>query len=153
PEAIVRYINHSYVSQDREEAPPSPDIPDPMSAVIALLRTRAKFDFSHYKRGTISRRIHRRMSVRHLHQISEYVQVLRRDPAEVPALYKDLLINVSSFFREPASWEVLREHVLAPLVRNKDEDGPIRVWVPGCATGEEAYSIAMMLIEEMTSQG
>ena len=81
------------------------------------------------------------------------MEVLRNDPAEVTALFKDLLINVTSFFREPAAWQILQEQVIRRLVAEKDADAPLRVWIPACATGEEAYSIAMVLIEEIEAAG
>src|SRR5262245_22117507 len=86
------------------------------------------------------------MRLRHLEHMADYVRVLRRDAAEVRALFQDLLISVTSFFREPAAWEVLEKQVVPRLLREESE-GPLRVWVPGCATGEEAYSIAILLAE------
>jgi two-component system CheB/CheR fusion protein len=112
---------------------------------VALLHARTKFDFSGYKTGTLRRRIQRRMSLKHLGQMPKYVELLRSDPAEVTALFKDLLINVTSFFREPAAWQMLRERVIRRLVAEKAADTPLRVWIPACATGEEAYSLAMVL--------
>ena len=117
---------------------------DPLTSAIALLHAQTKFDFSGYKTATLRRRIQRRMSLRHLDQMPAYVELLRNDPAEVTALFKDLLINVTSFFREPAAWEFLQEQVIRRLVAEKDPDAPLRVWVPACASGEEAYSIAMV---------
>src|ERR1043166_6074232 len=95
------------------------------------------------------RRIQRRMSLRHLNQLPKYVEVLRNDPAEATALFKDLLINVTSFFREPAAWQMLQNQVIRRLVAEREADAPLRVWVPACATGEEGYSLAMGLMEEI----
>ncbi|HKQ48857.1 MAG TPA: chemotaxis protein CheB [Phycisphaerae bacterium] len=149
PKVLVGYIGHPYVCpRPAPEKSAAEGDEDKLDAVIAILRTRAKFDFGSYKKGTLSRRIHRRMSLRHIDRIKDYVDELRRDPAEVSALQKDLFINVTSFFREPESWDALQEQVIAPLVREKGRNDAIRVWVPGCATGEEAFSIGMLLIEE-----
>ncbi len=134
-------------------AVPPEQAPDPLATALEVLRTRTKFDFSGYKKGTLRRRIQRRMSLRHLSELPQYVEVLRNDPAEVTALFKDLLINVTSFFREPAAWQILQERVIRPLVAEKDPDAPLRVWIPACATGEEAYSIAIVLIEEIQAAG
>jgi len=126
---------------------------DALTTVIGVLRDRADFDFSEYKKGTLRRRIQRRMSLRHVHQVAGYAQVLRNDATEVQALFKDLLISVTAFFRDPVAWQVLRERVVRPLIAAKKTTDPLRAWVPACATGEEAYSLAMMLLEEIEVAG
>src|SRR4029077_2823767 len=98
---------------------------------------------------TILRRIERRMGLNHMDDVSDYLAFLRQDPDEVARLAKDMLINVSSFFRDAEAFVELREKVLAPLIAEKNNNNSLRVWVPGCATGEEAYSIAMLLLEEL----
>jgi chemotaxis methyl-accepting protein methylase/signal transduction histidine kinase len=130
-------------------APASTTAPDPVAAVVDMLRTQTRCDFSGYKQGTLQRRIRRRMSLRHVTQFSEYVDVLRADPAEANALRQDLLINVTRFFREPPAWEFLQERVVRPLVAVSADDATLRVWIPACASGEEAYSLAMVLTEEV----
>jgi len=131
-------------SQRYADAPP-----DPLTTVIAVLRAHGTFDFGCYRPAMLRRRVQRRMSLRHLDDMAEYVEVLRRDPPEVTALCKDMLITVTGFFREPAAWRTLQERVIRPLVAAKRGEAPVRAWVPGCATGEEAYSLAMLLIEEI----
>ncbi len=126
---------------------------DWLEAAVEVLRARTRFDFSGYKKGTLRRRIQRRMGLRHIKEPRKYVEVLREDPGEATALFKDLLINVTSFFREPAAWLVLQKQVIRRLVAAKDSDVPLRIWVPACSSGEEAYSIAMMLIEEIEATG
>jgi two-component system CheB/CheR fusion protein len=150
--ALLAYAQHAAVVATSMRALPE-KTPDLLTAAMELLRAHTKFDFSGYKKGTLRRRIQRRMSLRHLSELPKYVEVLRNDPAEVSALFKDLLINVTSFFREPAAWQVLQEHVIRRVVAAKEADVPVRVWVPACATGEEAYSIAMVLIEEIEAAG
>lgn len=146
--ALLTYLQHAAVTATGIEALRE-NVPSPLTSAVALLLARTKFDFSGYKKGTLWRRIQRRMSLRHIDHVLTYVELLRNDPAEVAALFKDLLINVTSFFREPAAWQILQEQVIRRLVAEKDADTPLRVWVPACATGEEAYSIAMVLLEEI----
>lgn len=145
-EVIPRYLRHSSFQERPEEAASPETSPDQLNAVISILRTRAKFDFSYYKKGTLGRRVRRRMGVRHVDPLSEYVQLLRSDPDEVNALYKDLLINVTSFFREPKAWEALNDEVIAKLIDRREAGQPIRAWVPACASGEEAYTLGMLFL-------
>ncbi len=126
---------------------------DPMMRVIGLLQVHTKFDFSGYKKGTLRRRLQHRMSLQHIEQMSVYLDLLRADPAEATALFKELLINVTSFFRDPAAWQLLQEQVIRRLVAAKDDGGVLRVWVPACATGEEAYSLAIVLTDEIHASG
>src|SRR5262249_9718755 len=95
--------------------------------------------------------IERRMGLRHIDDFGAYLSCLRDHPNEVAALVKDLLIGVTSFFRDPEAWEALAHDVLKPLIKDCEPDGPLRIWVPGCATGEEPYSIAILLHEELAA--
>jgi len=148
PAQLQRYVQHPQVKA--AEARPAPErAQDQLGSIVALLKTRAGFDFGPYKKGTLSRRIHRRMGLRHVEQVGDYLQLLRNDPKEVKSLFKDLLIGVTTFFREPQAWECLTQEVIPRLVREKGPGTALRVWVPGCATGQEAYSIAMVLVEQM----
>ena len=119
-----------------------------LQKVFTLIRARTGRDFSHYKRSTILRRIARRMQFNHVESIEDYLEVLRARPDEVHILADDLLITVTSFFRDPAVFEVLRDKVIPTLFEEKGPDDELRVWTVGCATGEEAYSLAMLLLEE-----
>jgi two-component system, chemotaxis family, CheB/CheR fusion protein len=132
---------------------PNVDPPASLSQVFALLRNAMGVDFTHYKQGTLRRRITRRMALCHIDQIDAYVQYLHDHPIEVASLYHDILINVTSFFREPASFEALKIQVFPQLLLDQPGDGPIRIWIPGCATGEEAYSMAISLLEFLADQG
>ena len=102
-----------------------------------------------YKKSTMSRRIQRRMSLNHIGQAREYLTYLRKSNQETEDLFKDMLINVTAFFREPEAWEILEKKVIPQLIERCDKNRPIRVWAPGCASGEEVYSIAMLLHEAM----
>jgi two-component system, chemotaxis family, CheB/CheR fusion protein len=150
--ALLAYVQHAAVAATGLTVPPA-KASDPLTPAMEVLRAHTNFDFSGYKKGTLRRRIQRRMRLRHLNELPKYVEVLRNDPAELTALFKDLLINVTSFFREPAAWQVLQQQVIRRVVAAQDTDVPLRVWIPACATGEEAYSIAMVLIEEIEAAG
>jgi len=149
PQVLEGYVRHGYVNGAAAPLPVAEKVPDDLHAIIGILRAHIKYDFSCYKKGTLTRRAQRRMGLSHTEKMSEYVEILRRDKEEVKALYKDLLISVTNFFREPEAWEALTREALAALVREHDDETPIRVWTPGCATGEEPYSLAMLLCEEM----
>jgi two-component system, chemotaxis family, CheB/CheR fusion protein len=116
-----------------------------VEAVLRLLSRRADSDYHGYQKTTIARRIQRRMAIRQAGSMSDYMALLERDEKELQQLSKDMLIGVSSFFRDAEAFEELRQSVIIPLVERKDAGSPVRVWVPGCSTGEEAYSIAMLV--------
>ncbi|HVS66514.1 MAG TPA: chemotaxis protein CheB [Thermoanaerobaculia bacterium] len=115
--------------------------------ILAVLRASTGHDFSRYKRSTVLRRLARRMQINRCDAVEEYLSLLSGEPDEARRLLQELLISVTSFFRDPAAYEVLAEKVIEPLVQSRGEGPPIRIWIPGCATGEEAYSIAMLLHE------
>ena len=119
--------------------------------IFMILRNATSVDFSQYKQPTIRRRLQRRMVLHKVSSIEQYLKFLQQNPEEVQALYADILIHVTRFFREPESFETLAQIVFPAIMKARQEgtqrDGPVRVWVPGCATGEEAYSVAMLLLE------
>ena len=123
------------------------DEADALREVMTLLRVRTGHDFANYKSGTLMRRLQRRLNVVGLSTVSEYARLVREEPAEAVLLMKDLLISVTHFFRDPDAFTLLEELVIPRLFEGKRADDQIRVWVPACATGEEAYSIAMLLAE------
>src|SRR5262245_57790501 len=125
---------------------------DLLRRILAHVRVRTGHDFSKYKRATILRRIARRMQVTRSESPNVYYDVLRDNPDEAQALLGDLLISVTSFFRDKEAFQVLERQVIPQLFQGKQSDRSIRVWVPGCATGEEAYSIAMLLLEQASRQ-
>lgn len=126
---------------------------DNVNRIFSLLRIGTGADFSYYKPTTLKRRIVRRMILHNIEQIAGYVKYLQHNPVEIKALAQDILIGVTSFFREPETFEQLKAEVFPNLLRNKAGDTPFRIWVPGCSTGEEAYSIAIALIEFFEEQG
>jgi two-component system CheB/CheR fusion protein len=150
PAALVKYVRHGYFNDDTGiEA--DEDAAGHMARVLALLRARTRFDFRCYRKQMLARRIERRMGLNHLHDIPEYLTFLRDRPDELKLLVKDLFISVTSFFRDPEAFQQLARRVIAPLVQSTDDDAVIRVWVPGCATGEEPYSIAVLLLEQLAA--
>lgn len=133
--------------EEAHEEENTPAGADPIREVLAMLRIRLGHDFSNYKRPTIGRRIGRRVQVHDLADVNEYVGYLRGHPEEMQALLSDLLITVTNFFRDQDAYEALEQQVVPQLFANKTSAEQVRVWVAGCATGEEAYSIAILLRE------
>ena len=119
-----------------------------LEKILILLRTRTTHDFSFYKRNTLYRRIERRMGIHQISRIADYVRYLQENPQELDLLFKELLIGVTSFFRDAAVWQTLAESTLPALLANRPA-GPLRAWVAGCSTGEEAYSLAIVFKEVM----
>lgn len=152
PNHLKHYLLHPYISE-QAGAKPASDTPKNESAqlraILALLQTRSGHDFRVYKHGTLGRRISRRMGLHHLKTMADYLSFLREHEDEASLLFKDLLISVTAFFRDPDAFSAFEQKVIVPLVEEKDNDEAIRVWIPGCATGEEAYSIAMLLVERL----
>ena len=147
PAALLPHLNHTAAPQPDGGAAASAVPSSDLDAMLALVRSRTTLDFRGYKPGTLQRRTERRMHLLHLDDMGAYVRHLRNHPTEVHQLARDFLIRVTAFFRDPAVFEALAARVMAPLVRTTSEL-PIRIWVPGCATGEEAYSIAMIAAEQ-----
>ena len=117
--------------------------------ISRLLRSHSGHDFSGYKRKTFMRRVARRMKVVQVGALEDYLQMLKEDPQEVMALFRDLLINVTNFFRDADAFAALKSQVIPRLFEGRGADETIRIWVPGCATGEEVYSLAMLVREQM----
>jgi two-component system, chemotaxis family, CheB/CheR fusion protein len=143
-DALVDVVRHPYLRQP--EAVEQPGSDGQLSELLAVLRAQTDLDFEPYRRQTLLRRTHRRMGLHRIQDLGDYLKRLRADPQEVTALARDLTINVSGFFRDPQAWKILDEKVVTPLVRGRETSSAIRIWVPGCATGEEAYSVAMLVL-------
>ncbi len=120
-----------------------------LEKIIILLRTHTGNDFSLYKKNTVYRRIERRMSVHKIDKISSYVRFLQENPQEARILFKELMIGVTNFFRDPAVWEKLKEVIIPDYISKLPEGSILRAWLPGCSTGEEAYSLAMVFKEAL----
>src|SRR5262245_1255234 len=140
---LIRPVAEPMIDQDGEAA---------LKRIFEVVRARTGHDFSRYKRATILRRLGRRMQLNHLSDLDHYLSFLRENQEEIHALFDDLLISVTTFFRDSESWEALRAQVIAKLVASMEPNEAIRVWVPGCATGEEAYTLAILFREEIARQ-
>ena len=149
PEALARYGGHRYVKTGESSA--ALPLGDALTKIIDLLRKRTSHDFALYKEGTLGRRIERRMALAGIEDGNRYLELLTQDAAELQRLADDLLINVTRFFRDAKAFELLAEKIVPEFVRAQPPDRPIRIWVAGCSTGEEAYSIAMLFLEEIAS--
>lgn len=150
PRAILDYLRQPYMRNGEPAAVVEAEGKhDGLGEILDLVRDQMRSDFRCYKKSTILRRILRRMSLHHLEDISQYAAMLRQDVHEIAQLQKDLLINVTSFFRDPDAFDELLNQAITPLALEKRRDDSFRVWVPGCSSGEEAYSIAMLLLEEV----
>ena len=146
PERLVAYAKGPYLALLGPDAANEATLPEPMLKVIVLLRSRSGHDFSAYKPTTIRRRIERRMNLHQVKGPQEYLRFLQGNPHELDLLFKELLIGVTSFFRDAEAFEALDKTVLKELLEAQD-NAVVRVWVPGCATGEETYSLAILLRE------
>jgi two-component system, chemotaxis family, CheB/CheR fusion protein len=151
-EEIARISRHPYVApaeiaEPGAEETAQPTVKNGFNKILALLRRATGVDFGLYKTNTLRRRIRRRMILNKLDGLDEYAKYLREHASEVENLYQDILINVTSFFRNPETFEVLKEKIFPRLVEHRAPDEPVRIWVVGCSTGEEAYSVAMAFTE------
>jgi two-component system, chemotaxis family, CheB/CheR fusion protein len=129
--------------------PPVPALEEEWMGIFKLLRETSGVDFTFYKKPTISRRVARRMALKKIKRLSEYVNYLQGNREELNALYQDLLIHVTSFFREPEVFRALRNKILPQILARKPASDPLRIWVAGCSSGEEVYSIAICLLENL----
>ena len=149
---VVRLVRHEISSAPAIVPATSDEEQSAMRRLAALLRRHTGFDLAAYKSETVNRRIERRMGIRHISDFEEYVDLLKKEPAECENLAKDMLISVTRFFRDPEVFEHLRQNVLPRLVRSAGGRS-LRFWVPGCATGEEVYSIGILLEEVLRECG
>jgi len=147
PEGLVRYIKSPSLTRQEWNPAPSVDCETPTARIQHLLRDAYGVDFSCYKQETVSRRLERRLALSHHQSLDEYVDQLAADPHQLSLLYHDLLIGVTHFFRDPPAFQVLADTVIPELLSRKPAREPARFWIAGCGTGEEAYSVAMLLHE------
>ena len=144
---LARIGRHPYLAEAREVPEGSE-----LDKICLILRSSVGVDFRLYKQATVRRRIARRMALQKIASLNKYAQILKQNPEEAQALADDIFIHVTSFFRDPECFQALRKRVLAKLCRKRPAGDPLRIWVPGCSTGEEVYSIAMLLLEELGEQ-
>jgi two-component system, chemotaxis family, CheB/CheR fusion protein len=150
PAQLMAYAAHAFGKPQRAPAAPSPSPKgeDAFKKIFVMLRAQTGHDFSQYKFNTINRRVERRMAMHQIGHPADYVRYMHQHPAEVDALFRDLLIGVTGFFRDPEAWKALQKQVIPGLSAGHNVSREaIRIWVPGCSTGEEAYSIAILTQE------
>jgi two-component system, chemotaxis family, CheB/CheR fusion protein len=148
---IIRIGQHPYATPPRESR--AMDNDENFAKVVQLLHDSSGADFRHYKFNTLYRRITRRMLLQRMDGLEQYVELLRQTPSELEALYQDILISVTSFFRDAASFEALKCEVFTRLLKDRSPQEPVRVWTLGCSTGQEAYSIAIVFAEAVEAAG
>lgn len=148
PQTLMKFSQHTLGNEAASDEHATAAV-DQLNVVFQLLRKSYGIDFAHYKPNMVSRRIERRLMFSRSLDLPSYIRQLDADPAELNALYKDLLIGVTRFFRDPAAFERLEKDVLPALISRVPDDQEIRVWVAGCATGEESYSLAISLSEQL----
>ena len=148
PEQLMAYVAHAFGRPTRLTALSAPLTDNALKKIFILLRSQTSHDFSQYKPSTICRRIERRMAVHQIDSTDAYVKYLQQNPLEVEALFRDLLIGVTNFFRDPEVFDALETQVIPKLFEGKPAGAVVRAWSTGCSTGEEAYSIAILLYEQ-----
>lgn len=152
--ALARLSTQPPVNALLEPDGPVPEVEAAtLQTILRVLHDHFDYDFADYKRPTLLRRTQRRMSLRSVDTFEAYAKLVRDDDGEAAALYRDLMINVSSFFRDHEAWEELERQVIDPLIAKRDNGGEIRIWSVGCATGEEAYTLGMLLLERIEAAG
>ncbi len=150
---LIKYIRHSLDDTSEKTTDAADKKRSSLQKIFILVRSKTGHDFSYYKQNTILRRIERRMAVNQISRLSDYVRYMQEDSKEAGILSKELLIGVTNFFRDKEAFESLRDRAIPKLFENRSPDKPVRVWVPGCATGEEAYSIAILCQDFIRTTG
>ncbi len=148
-EAILSYVKQPYIMVTEKNGGVSKTLQSVLERILLLIRSQTGVDFTDYKHTSIHRRVERRMAIHQLDSREDYFRYLEGNPSEAEALSKDFLIGVTRFFRDPEAFEVLSEKVVSELIQTKRQNSTVRIWVPGCSTGEEAISIAILFFEYM----
>jgi two-component system CheB/CheR fusion protein len=152
PNALVKYIRHSYVRGRFGTEQNSDECSRDLSNVLAILHAQLGHNFHHYKKNTLARRVQRRMSLKQYEHMGDYAIFLRDSSEEIKELFKDMLIGVTGFFRDSDAWQELEDKFIAPLVAKNQAKDPLRIWIPGCSSGEEAYTMAILFLENFKKQ-
>ncbi len=153
PAELLRYISHMLHATDQNREALAFGRDDLLQKVSIILRRETGHDFSLYKSTTMGRRVERRMALNGISNPADYIRLIERDAEEVQILFQELLIGVTSFFRDPEAFDALEKHVIPHLFEKRASSQSMRLWVPGCSTGEEAYSLAMLLQQHMEQLG
>ena len=150
PEIIINYFRHPFIQNGTAKKVLGENAKGSLEQIITVLKSHSPINFDLYKDGTLLRRIERRMALRHMEDSGDYLALLKDSDEEAQKLCADLLISVTSFFRDKDAFDNLEQTVLEDVVKSHDAGHPVRIWVPGCATGEEAYSLAILVIEKIS---
>jgi two-component system, chemotaxis family, CheB/CheR fusion protein len=153
PGRLLEHADYIMAATRQGAATLEAELESSLAKICALIRRHTGHDFGRYKEGTLLRRIRRRMQLLHVESVDDYVELLSQAQGEAQALLKDLLIGVTYFFRDPECFQALAQQVVPRITQGKAEDAPIRIWVPGCASGEEAYSLAILVREHLERLG
>jgi two-component system CheB/CheR fusion protein len=148
PEKIIAYFAHPLVAGPLDERT-ADRLHGALEKILILVRTQTGHDFTEYKKSTVYRRIQRRMAIHQIEAVEDYVQYIRENPIEADLLFKELLIGVTCFFRDPEVWHHVKQDVMPALLGANPRGGVLRAWVPGCYTGEEAYTLAILFAEAL----
>ena len=151
PGQLMRHVTHVHARPVEPADNTESNIPEPLQKIIVLMRNRTGHDFSLYKQNTILHRIEKRMAILQVENMATYVTYLRNNPQEIDLLFSEFLIRVTNFFRDPEAFEVLKRKALPLLFNGLPPEQPVRIWVPGCSTGEEAYSVAIIVQEHIST--
>jgi two-component system CheB/CheR fusion protein len=152
PAQLIAFVARAFGKTARPVSPPEPKAESALKKIFILLRAQTGHDFSQYKPSTINRRIERRMAVHQIERLDGYLHYLQQTSAEVEALFRDLLIGVTNFFRDPEAFAAIEKQIIPRLFAGKPTGKMIRVWIPGCSTGEEAYSLGILLQEHLETR-
>lgn len=144
PAQLIAYVAQAFGKLPRLPPHPTTTAENALQKILVLLRAQSGHDFAHYKRSTVARRLERRLAIHQIDTLDHYAQYVQQTPSELEALFRDLLIGVTQFFRDPAAFQALEQQIIPQLFADK---AVIRIWSVGCATGEEAYSLAILLAE------
>ena len=147
---LMAYLQHlAQTSKADQERSLQEQISAAIPTIAAILENETQHNFQHYKTSLLTRRIQRRLQILRLNSVDDYVLLLRRNAEEAPALFRELLIGVTAFFRDPEAFEALAREVMPNILNRREANDAVRIWVPGCATGEEAYSLAILVREQL----
>lgn len=152
PGKLIAYVNTSLKIMQKFTIQKG-NAEEDLQKIFSLIRTKTGHDFSTYKESTMYRRIGKRANLHQIDNLKEYANYIQRNPQEINYLFQELLINVTSFFRDPEAFNILKTKAITELMTNKNEGDTIRIWVPGCSSGEEVYSLAIIIREVMESLG
>ncbi|MGF7117765.1 CheR family methyltransferase [Methanobacterium oryzae] len=153
PENLISYVKRISKKPPKKIIGKDEETITSLQKILILIRNRTGHDFSLYKESTINRRIARRMNVHQIDKVPNYLQYIQKHPKEIHTLFKELLINVTSFFRDPEAFKSFKDNLISEVLEKKSDGERVRIWVPGCSTGEEVYSICIILQEYMDKEG